>query len=320
MDRKRRPLGLLTAAVAAVAGGGVLAATGERLQALTWTARGHEIAALTRQPAVCLSEGDPDVLAGRALFHAPQLFGGQAARAGLSCASCHSNGRRNPHFFLAGISDAPGTADVSASFFSVARGNGRFDPKPIPDLALPGRVSRDPRSGELERFTRGLIVEEFSGAEPSAGALARLSAYVRAIRPCPDRDDEPQAMTGQLDRFRDSIRAAARFADEGDRQTAIALIGAARTHLGLIDERIAPFGHRALRARLLKTSRELQAFRETPESARLMAVLDGFDRSTSARLLAAEKRSLYRPERVARRLNARTAPGTKRSIALPWVP
>lgn len=310
MDRRRRPLGFLIAALAAVAGGGVLAATGEWLQALVWTAPGHEIAALTRQPAACLGEAaaDPDVLAGRALFHTPQLFGGQAERVGLNCASCHSNGRRNPHFFLAGISDAPGTADVSASFFSVARGNNRFDPKPIPDLAMPGRVSHDPRSGELERFIRGLIVEEFSGSEPSVGALARLSAYVRAIRPCPHRSDEPQTLASFRERFRDSVRVAALFADEGDRQTAIALIGAARTSLGLIDERIAPYGHRALRAQLLHTSRELQAIRNAePGGAQLAAVLAQFERTASPRLLAAEKRSLSRPERVARWLNARRA-------------
>ena len=308
MDRRRRPLGLLSAALAAVAGGGVLAATGERFQALVWTARGHEVAALTRQPASCLAAIDPDVLAGRALFHAPQLFGGQAARAGLSCASCHSNGRRNPHFFLAGISDKPGTADVSASFFSVARGNGKFDPKPIPDLALPGRVSRDPASSELERFTRGLIVEEFSGAEPSAAALARLSAYVRALRPCPDRDQEPQTMAGQLDLFRETVRAAARFADEGDRATTVALLGAARHQLGLLDERLAPYGHRSLRDLLLRTSRRLQAIRDAnPDRERLLALLDRFERSAAPGLLAADKRSLYRSERVERWLSARRA-------------
>ena len=308
MDRRRRPLGLLIAALAAVAGGGVLAATGERLQALVWTAPGHEVAALTRQSAVCLGDAtaDRDVLAGRALFHAPQLFGGQAARAGLSCASCHSNGRRNPHFFLAGISHAPGTADVSASFFSVARGNGRFDSKPIPDLALPGKVSRDPVSDELEHFIRGLIVEEFSGAEPSPAALARVAAYVRAIRPCPARDDEPQTMAGQVDLFRDTVRAAAQFADEGDRATAVALLGAARNHLGLIDQRIAPYGHTNLRAALLRTSRRLQAIRDgDPTGEPLLALLDRFERSVAQRLLAAEKRSLYRPKRVERWLGAR---------------
>ncbi|MCA1661338.1 MAG: tetratricopeptide repeat protein [Novosphingobium sp.] len=278
---------------------------GGKLQALTWIAAGEEAAALTRQPATCLAATDADVLAGRALFEAPQLFGGQAERAGLSCASCHTNGRANPHFFLAGISDAPGTADVTASFFSVARGNARFDPRPIPDLATPGRISREPHAGDVERFTRGLIVEEFAGAEPSPAALARLSAYVRAVRPCPDRVDERQSLAARLDVLRDTVVAAARFADEGDRATATLLIGAARFHLGLIDERLAPGGNRAVRARLLRTSRELQRIRDAGSDAHgLRTLLARFDRTVAPRLRRAEKRSLYRREWVARWLGA----------------
>ena len=108
MDRRVRPLRLLIAGAALVAAGLAAGAAREpTLQALVWIAPGHEAAALTRQPATCLgkSAADPSVVAGRALFNAPQLLGGQAARAGVSCASCHSNGRRNPHFQLAGISD-----------------------------------------------------------------------------------------------------------------------------------------------------------------------------------------------------------------------
>ncbi|MGF7473737.1 hypothetical protein WFJ45_23635, partial [Salmonella enterica subsp. enterica serovar Minnesota] len=69
---------------------------------------------------------------GRAAFNSPLLLGGQAARAGLSCASCHRNGRGNPDFHFPGISGAPGTADVTASLLSSHRGDGQFNPKPIP--------------------------------------------------------------------------------------------------------------------------------------------------------------------------------------------
>ena len=309
MDRRVRPLRLLIAGAALVAAG--LAAGAARkttLQALVWIAPGHEAAALTRQPAACLgtSAADPSVVAGRALFNAPQLLGGQASRAGVSCASCHSNGRRNPHFQLAGISDGPGTADVSASFFSVARGNGRFDPTPIPDLALPGRISREPESRALESFLHGLIVDEFSGRPPGDGALSDLAAYVRAVQPCPGRTDESVRLASRIDLFRDSIRSATRAAAAGDRPTTLTLIGSARWQLGLIDERLAAGGHAQTRKELLRTSRRLQTIQggATTTNA-LLAMLARFDRNLAPRLLQAEKLSLYRPELVDRWLAER---------------
>ena len=308
MDRQVRPLRFLIGAVALVAAGagaGLAAgATGETtLRALVWIAPGHEAAALTRQPATCLGAAPTDaaVVAGRTLFNAPQLLGGQASRAGISCASCHSNGRRNPHFQLAGISDGPGTADVSASFFSVARSNGRFDPRPIPDLALPGRISRDPESRALEHFSRGLIVEEFSGRPPGNGALGDLAAYMRAVKPCPDRTDEPVRLGSRIELFRDSVRSAARAAAAGDRQTAAVLAGAARWHLGLIDERIAAGGHPRARRELLEVSRRLQTIGEGTVSPKMLGeLLARFDRQTAPGLFQAENSSLYRPELVDR--------------------
>ena len=304
MDRRVRPLRLLIAGGALIAAGLAAGATAETaLEALVWIAPGHEAAALTRQPAACLGAAatDPAVDTGRALFNAPQLLGGQAARAGISCASCHSNGRRNMHFQLAGISDGPGTADVSASFFSVARGNGRFDPMPIPDLSQPGRISRDPNSAALERFLRGLIVEEFSGKPPSDAALADLAAYVRAVRPCPDRVDEPVRLADRLGVFRDTVRSAARATATGDAGTADVLTGSARWQLGLIDERLAPGGHAVARKSLLATSHRLQALQAAEASPRAyLLLLASFDRETAPRLEKAEASSLYVAEVVDR--------------------
>ena len=288
MDRAGGALRVLTAAAAGLLIG---AAAPSALEALVWIAPGHEQAALARQPATCLATQDDAVTAGRALFYAPNLLGGQASRAGVSCASCHSNGRNNPHFFLAGVSDKPGTADVSQSFFSPLRGNGRFDPKPIPDLAAPGKVSRDPASGALERFMRGLIVEEFSGAEPSPAMLSALGAYVRAIRACPDRADEPRTLDRQLELVRASAQSAAWFADNGDPRAAKLLAGATRRQLGLIDERLAPGGNKPARRALLKASRELE--RGTADPAALEAWLAGFDKRVGPVVERAEPRSLY---------------------------
>jgi hypothetical protein len=269
------------------------------MQALTWIAPGHEAAALMRQPATCpATASDPaEAEAGRGLFHAPQLLGGQAARAGLSCASCHVNGRGNPHFFLSGISAAPGTADVSASFFGLGRANARFDPKPIPDLALPGRISRDPASGELEAFLRGLVVEEFSGREPGKATLAALASYVRTIRPCPDRADEPLALAVQLDLVRASVRGAVWFVRRGEPTSAAVLVAGARRQLGLIDERFASPRLAGERRALLGASRQLQPIAEStaPDPARLNAWLAEFDRNLAPSLLRAEPRSLYAP-------------------------
>src|SRR5215210_5068995 len=150
-----------------------------RLSEARWLAAGASPESLLREPGECVAwpaspRLNDSVRIGRAAFRAPLLFGGQAARAGLSCASCHRNGRDNPDFHFPGISGAPGTADVTASLLSSHRGDGKFNPKPIPDLAGdPAKriVSREPVKRDLERFIRGLIVEEFDGPEPPTAVL-----------------------------------------------------------------------------------------------------------------------------------------------------
>jgi hypothetical protein len=195
---------------------------------------------------------------------------------------------------------------VSASFFSVARGNGAFDPRPIPDLAVQGRISRDPAARDLERFLRGLIVEEFSGPEPGESALGDLAAYVRAVKSCPGRAEKPVRIAAPIGLFRDSVRSAARASSAGDGQNARLLIGAARWQLGLIDERLEPGGHALERKALLALSRRLQAIRDSPDPGpALLGLLARFDRQTAPRLVRAEEASLYNPETVDRWLAAR---------------
>lgn len=253
------------------------------------------------EPAACFAPGGDlaQIEAGRALFNAPQLLGGQAARADLSCASCHSNGRRNPHFFLDGVSDIPGSADVTASFFSAARGNGVFDPKPIPDLALPGRVSHDPASGELERFLRGLIVEEFSGSEPSPSVLAALATYVRALEPCETEQDQPRTLAEDVALVQASVRGAGWFAERGERDPALMLIRGARHQLGLIDERYPM--EETLHSKLLRASRELLSLHDSPELSNpaLDRWLSRFERGIVPQLRRRETHSLYNPAGIA---------------------
>ena len=231
------------------------------------------------------------VTIGRALFTAPNLLGGQAERAAVSCASCHTNGRRNPAFFLAGISGEPGTADVSSSFFSLARANNAFDPKPIPDLAFPGKVSRDPASGALEKFIRGLIVEEFSGREPSARELAGLAAYVRAVRACDGRQTEAITLASDITLMRTSIAAARALLAQGDAGGAEVALKGARFRLGLIDERYTNSRHAKLHRGLLDASRRLAA---APLEAKALADwLIRFEQDLVPGLIKAERLSLY---------------------------
>ena len=257
---------------------------------------------LLEQPATCLDQTADvaQVQIGQALFNAPDLLGGQAARASLSCASCHSNGRRNPAFFLGGISDVPGSADVSSSFFSRARADGQFNPKPIPDLALPGKIDRNPASHALEKFIRGLIVEEFSGPEPSPSQLAGLASYVRALRACPGRTSERRNLNTDLTLLHTSIAGAIGLLDQHDVAGASVLVKSARFRLGLIDERMT--GGKLHRA-LLNASRKLGQL--PPQGAALQAWQTAFDRTVTPQLERNVSHSLYAPAVVDRWLAAK---------------
>jgi hypothetical protein len=298
------------AGTAALAG----AAAPPVFEALRWTAPGAELVVLSSQPESCvdyrynpdIGEDGSTISTGEALFNAPTLLGGQAAKAGLSCASCHVNGTDNPHFLLAGASDKPGTADVSNSFFSAARGNGRFDPIPIPNLATPGKVSRDPATRALEPFVRALIVEEFSGQEPSPATLEALTAYVRAIRPCKYRTKAlaPRAIVNQLDLMVASIRGAHYMIDRKDRQGARLAIASARHQLGLISERYAGPALSKERNMLLLVSRELQRISEIEDMPKMARELvqwnTAFMDKAIVKLGRKRAQSLYNPALLAK--------------------
>ena len=239
------------------------------------------------------------------MFGTPTLLGGQAAKAGLSCASCHINGRDNPHFLLAGVSAAPGTADVTNSFFSAARGNARFDPVAIPDLAMPGKVARDPDTRALEAFIRTLIVEEFGGQEPTPAMLDALATYVRAVRACPGEQSVGRRLGDQLAAIEDGAVGAELMLDRADPQGARQAIASMRHQLGLIAERYSGPGLAREREGLLAASRELRAIGED-DAARIGPMLarwkGEFDTGLAKRLRRAEGRSLYDANRLAKSL------------------
>ena len=284
------------------------AATPPPFAELRWIAPSAAEDALILQPATCLRFEAHDrtvVLAGQALFNSPALLGGQAAKAGLSCASCHVNGRDNVHFLMAGVSGAPGTADVTHSFFSAARGNASFDPVAIPDLAMPGKVSRDVAAGALAPFIRTLIVEEFSGREPSQALLDALGAYVRAVGTCANGVTvTPRALADQLQIVRGALDGANNMARRGQADAARALIAAARHQLGVIAERYQSPMFLAEQRDLLAASRALQDLGGAAGHGQEFAVATTtwsarFERGLAKRLQAKESLSFYNPSNLA---------------------
>ncbi len=223
---------------------------GPPIRETRWIAQGSDVAAvLARRPVECLGPPVPPddryaVEIGRVAFRTPMLLGGQAARAGLNCASCHRNGRSNAVFAFPGLSGPPGTADVTSALFSTRRDDGIDNPVPIPDLGGDKhhlRVDQDPAQPTLGAFIRGLVVDEFDGAAPPPAVLAGLAAYVRAMDParCTGKSDEAVTVAADVADARRAVRAAIAAIDRPDRATATLMVEGARWQLGQIDERYA---------------------------------------------------------------------------------
>ena len=307
MDRGRT-LASLTIALLALTG----AAVSLSLSESRWVAPGRLVGALTRQPVECLAvpadrSTAKQIAIGRAAFRTPMLLGGQAARAGLSCASCHRNGRDNRDFFLTGLSDAPGTADVTSSLMSKLRGDALFNPKPIPDLAADAatqKISRDATSGDLERFLTGQIIEEFDGHAPSPRVLAGLAAYVRAIRSdaCPaNAIYEPITVSALLH----DVEAATDAARETDAATARLMLSSARWTLGRIDERYTTAELAAVRVKIRAADRGLANIQKSLDGGDQTSLqqIDDWQRMFAVLRPAIEKassRSLFNPARLSR--------------------
>jgi hypothetical protein len=226
-----------------------LAANATALRAARWLPADRQLHALTFEPVECLAANSDKAKArlsaiGRTAFRTPLLLGGQAARAGLSCNSCHRNGRDNPDFMFPGLSGAPGTADVTSSLMSSHRGDGIENPTIIPDLAGPEqtrKISHDENNQALENFLRGLIVEEFDGAEPSKLTIDGLATYVRMLSPsaCKFPSEHKIELASYLANARQAMHSAQFALDAKDSVTARLMIASARTDLGMINERYA---------------------------------------------------------------------------------
>jgi hypothetical protein len=305
MDRGCALARFLTALpFALLLGGAAAAGLDLPIRDARWLAPAALEAGLTREPPECFARpADPverrRARIGRIAFRTPLLLGGQAARAGLSCASCHRNGRGNPDFLFPGLSGPPGTADVTASLMSSHRGDGRFNPKPIPDLGGPRealKISQDPADRALEGFIRGLVVEEFDGPEPPAAVLDGLAAYVRALRPDACRGGARRiSLASRLQLVEEAVELGA--ASEGE--TRRLLLAAARSQLGSVDERFAVAGGEPARVVLRAADRDLRALRDgRGEPAAWRRAWPERKR----RLLGLQARSLFDPARLRRTL------------------
>jgi hypothetical protein len=250
-----------------------------------------------------------EVELGRAAFRTPLVLGGQAARAGIDCETCHRNGRNNPDFDFPGISGAPGTADVTTSVLSSHLNDGALAPRPIPNLSGPKAAlatPQDPASRALEARIAEIDTQEFDGSQPPPAVLKGLAAYVRALSPsgCPAAATEPVTAAGALADVRRAVMAAIAALDHGDGPAAVVMLEAARSQLGDIDERYAGPALAPVRRSLELAASDLAG---AAADARRNAVAPRTDLVIwladephwSAQVTAAEPASLYNPARVA---------------------
>ncbi len=315
MDRERPVRCLLTTGALLLLLGAAADTVSLPIRDARWLPPERLFQGLSTQPRECLrsaaDEAERQAIAvGRAAFSAPLLLGGQAARAGLSCASCHESGRGNPDFSFPGLSAEPGTADVTSSVMSSHRGDGTHNPKPIPDLADPPRLAaHDRKSRALERFIRGLIVEEFDGREPTPAVLQGLAEYVRAVDPkaCRSGGLEPVRLEAMLTDARAAVAAAIPALRQGDRATAVFLVGAARSQLGRVDERFSLPGLEPSRELIRRSDSQLAAIAAAIRAGSPVA-LDQIEAwqhgwaELKRGLKRQEKRSLFSPRVLRRQL------------------
>ena len=117
-------------------------------------------------------------------FSSPQILGGLARQAGISCSTCHVNGASNPKLYVPGLSTRPGNFDTTGSLFNEKADNHVLDAVTVPSLRGARYLApygHDGRSSSLRDFIRNVIVNEFAGPEPSPAVLDAMVVYIRDI-------------------------------------------------------------------------------------------------------------------------------------------
>lgn len=240
---------------------------------------------LTHGPSECLAlTRDPmarnAIEIGRALFRSPALLGGPAARTGLSCNACHTNGRVNAHFLLPELTNRPGQADTTSEWASKVRGDGVMNPRPIPDLAGVGEKATHGHVNDpsLDHFTRSVMTEEFQGPEPTPQAFAGVITYLRALdtHAC-----SPAETPETLASAANDVRRAFAGAQNADAPTARLVLYATQDAVGRVVERLPANDFAPERRELENLSRELGALRDA--NAQVLPALHAMALGWSAR-------------------------------------
>jgi cytochrome c peroxidase len=121
---------------------------------------------------------------GNLAFSSPSILGDVARQAGLSCGTCHVNGAGNAKFFMPKMSTRPGNFDTTGPLFNPKANNFVLDPVRIPSLRGARYLApygADGRMPSLRDFVRNVIVNEFSGPEPSSAIVDAIVAYIQDI-------------------------------------------------------------------------------------------------------------------------------------------
>jgi hypothetical protein len=130
------------------------------------------------------------VVLGDVAFSSPKLLGGAARQAGISCSTCHVNGAGNSLFYIPELSTRQGNFDTTSHVFNPKTDDQVLDPLTIPSLRgahLLAPYGHDGRMLSLRDFVRNVIVNEFSGPEPSQEVLDAIVMYVEDIDFVPNR-------------------------------------------------------------------------------------------------------------------------------------
>lgn len=283
--------------------------------ALEWLPPGSlSLEALSKRPAEDLDGGTAQsflVAYGRLAFRAPDILGGTARKAGISCQACHSNGYANTAFFVPGLSDRPGRIDVSHAFWNLRNEDSRANPVTIPGLrgvAAKDRFGERRQIGSLREFTRRVIVVEFAGDEPSPVLLDGLVAYMERLQPA-SRIEQPVLPEDELADAARHLNTLMLPLAEENAPLAVQIVQMIRGQLGFIHERFADENPGGSRAALENWSRQLARIGEMAEAglwpaARSMAAdLQKAVATPPPEFAAEATMSLYNPARLQDRLS-----------------
>ncbi len=286
----------------------VQAAAAQSLRgALDWLPPGSlNLEELTRRPQEIQTGGRQQSFFaeyGRLAFRSPDVLGGNARKAGLSCHACHPNGDANRHFFIPGLSDRPGHIDVTHALWSAKGDDGRANPLQIPSLRGvkdKPRLGFDRRLGSLREFTRNVIVLEFDGAEPDPLLLDALVAYQQTLA----GEQAPEQPLHFEDDLGDFVRALGvlrlPLAEENAPLTE-RIATMLRSQVGFMHERFEATAPQQILESWSQDLRGIAALAEAgrwPEARDKLGALQRQARQPPAALAAAAPHSLYDPEKL----------------------